>query len=897
MLQANEIPENYLLLADCYLRNDKAVDAELVLRNLARKMPESVLVKYHLLEAYTRGEKFDEISTTMEMINNLLPELPGAVEFKYQEYMQIENYDQAEIMAEKYHRLKPGNMMDYTMQTTMALQKGNMDEAQAILKEGQKKHYLDWGLTQLWASLLSQTTKSQKAAIKVYKNYLKHRYYNEAVFVLANTYLYDSDIEGCEKTLNEYLKRNPSATGIYNSLGRIYFQTQDYKKAELNLNKALEQCPGYSGYWALLGEILQGQDNIEAAIAAYRTALSYDPKDYDTIARLRELEGKDNVFEYFDSPDIKKLWENASASEDYPEDNALFLFDMTKYVIYPEGGSEKEQEILIKVFNNDGISEFSEYWIDYYSSSEQLIVDKATVYKPDGTEIRGDVSSNQIVFKSLEPGDCIYVKHRIRNFNRGRLSRHLWDEFYFNYYYPVEDIRYEVLVPESFSVNFKTKNMPDEPVVSDTDFGRLYRWQLWDQPALEWEYDMPELKDVGKMFYISSIPDWQYLVDWYQDLASTKTRSSYEIEETVAEIMAGYENATDYEKIELVYNYITENINYSSVPFRQSGLIPQKARDVLVEKLGDCNDVATLAIAMLDELGITANYVLVNTVNEGLNRGILPALEFNHAIARAEYDGQEIYMDLTAQNYPLHTLPPMDQGAFILNIKPGIVEPGWITDEYYSHGATRRKTTVTIDEELTAVMVKENKRTGSPAAGFRRTYRYEGEKDRLKNLTKLMAERYPNSKVERFDIEDLNAIELEIDYSYQITAPNFLEEVGSMKLLQMPWSDRAEFLSALSYEKREFEFNYKTGLDTLIEEIEITFPAGFYPDDFESVTEYSSDIAAYSLTQDWSDDVFKVRREYIVHEHVVAPEDYADFKDFYNKVIKADERQILIKQE
>lgn len=39
----------------------------------------------------------------------------------------------------------------------------------------------------------------------------------------------------------------------------------------------------------------------------------------------------------------------------------------------------------------------------------------------------------------------------------------------------------------------------------------------------------------------------------------------------------GDKNYSEEEKIETIYNFITEDIRYSYVPFRQSGLIPEKS--------------------------------------------------------------------------------------------------------------------------------------------------------------------------------------------------------------------------------------------------------------------------------------------------------------------------------
>ena len=128
---------------------------------------------------------------------------------------------------------------------------------------------------------------------------------------------------------------------------------------------------------------------------------------------------------------------------------------------------------------------------------------------------------------------------------------------------------------------------------------------------------------------------------------------------------------SDEDKVKAVYAFITENIRYSSVSFRQSGFVPQRARDVLVQRLGDCKDMATLCIAMLDEAGVRAHYVLVNTWDEGYNRHIPPGISFNHCIVGVDLKGGVQHIDLTAQNFPVGSIPPVDGGRSRSPSAPG----------------------------------------------------------------------------------------------------------------------------------------------------------------------------------------------------------------------------------
>ncbi len=570
--------------------------------------------------------------------------------------------------------------------------------------------------------------------------------------------------------------------------------------------------------------------------------------------------------------------------------------DNKRRVVYEEGASEVQNEVLLKVFNMDGIDRFKEYNLGYNGYSENLIIEKAVVLKADGTEIKADANNGKVVFKSLAPNDHIHIKWRVQNYYKGRLSRHVWEEVHFNYFIPVKERKYSLLAPKGYNIQTKTQLMPNKPKVSKTKDGILQVWASYNEPAVLDEYNTKDLDDYGKMLFISTIPDWEYLVDWYQDLAKTKTRSSYEVQEVVSELLAGKPDLSEMDKIELIYNYITENIRYSSVSFRQSGLIPQKARDVLVERLGDCKDVATLAISMLEEAGIKAHYVLVNTFDEGLNVDILPAIEFNHAIAAVETEQGLLYMDLTAQNYPFRSVPGGDRDAFALSIIPGTKAPFYLKGEYFTPRLTRRTSTVTLSDDNTAEIVRNTTRSGSAGASFRNTYRFMGDKDRLKELAEDLSRDYPNLIMDHFTIQDVNTIGQELVYEYAFSVPHYLVEASSMKLLQIPWADNLVTRRSLSTEKREHDYLYRVALDTVWEEIRIVLPAGYEPLDLEETLSLNSDIAEYQVDLKYQDGVITGQRRVVNKQSVLDPDQYPEFKEYYNQAVRADERQILLRK-
>ena len=887
--------ENYLLLSECYLRNDKAIEAELVLRKARALAPENALILHQLIEAYTRGEKFDEIITTLEKINSLDPMIPAVLDYKYDQALDNQDYEEARKILDDLQKML-GESPELTQyKIAMHHAKNEPEKVVEITREAVKKYPDNYEFIQANAYLSLYVNKSPDQAIKSLKKYLKNHTQDNVFTTLMEFYLKAGKFKDWEKTAQKRLEYNPAATGFYYDMAQTFKITQQYGKAEIYLLQAIEICPQSALYWTALGELMRITSRDSQAVNHYKKALIYNPTFYDTRDKLREIQDKPPIYDQFGTTDIDSLTHHAPAAEAYPDDGAVILLNDAKRIVYPRGASESREEMLVRVFNPTGIDQFKEYWIAYNPYTEKLIVEKAVVIKPDGSEINADQNDNQLVFKTLEENDFIYLKWKIRNFYSGKLSNHFWDHFYFNAYYPIQDIRYAILVPDDFRFQYKTQFMPESPdTVIQTEEGRLYQWCLRDEPAIQYEYRMPCLDDIGKKLYISSIPDWAFLVNWYTDLAKTKTRPSYEIKEKVHTLI-GDQNLPNSEKIRRIHHFITENIRYSFVPFRQSGLIPQKARNVLVNRIGDCKDTATLAIAMLKEAGIDAHYVIVNTRNEGFRRHALPSIDFNHAIVNITMDGKPLYLDLTAQNYPVGSVPQADMGAFALNIQPGVTSPVYLDEDLFMKRELKRDNQSTILEDNSLNVEIATIRTGSFAAQARQAYRFMGQKDREKTLIENLNRDYPNLELKSFVIENIDSIAPDIRYHYKFKVPAYVNEAGSFKIVRMPWTDAVDPNRAISYDQRQYTYAYWPAADLEQETITLALPDGYKPIELPENIHHTCSVAEYNLNLSCQNGIINGKRTFINKKWDVSPEEYASFKAFYNNVLKADETQILLK--
>src|SRR5215510_2756060 len=850
-----------------------------------------------LLQSRDQGKSgaIRELPATHQLIYSLDKNVPATLLYRTRVYLEKNEFDKAEEMIRQYERLNSNAERLLESKLVFHAKKGQEDKVREISQQGYGLYPANWIFAFTEAMFSAQTTKKYDRAISLIGKYLAKRYDETALHTLAGLYLRAPDMKKWNETYHKLFALDPASTNYYYEMAQAYFSRKDYAAAEKMLRKALELCPSNSIYWSMLAEIHRVKRETSLAQQCYREALKYQPFDYEARRALRELTGKPPIFSLFETADIKRLIAQAPEAKAYPESKGIILLQDTKRAVYEAGASESSEELLVKVFNKGGIDDFKEYWIAFNSHTQELLVEKAVVIKPNGTEIAADLDENHVVFKSLEENDTIYLKWNTKNYHSGNLFNDFWDTKYFNNFYPARLIRYSLLAPPGCQFRASAQNMPSEPVKKQTDAGVIHQWSAQDEPAIEYEVNMPVLADVGKVLYISSIDNWESIVSWYADLAQTKTRSSYEIREQVEKLFSGKKEIAEEEKIEIIYNFITENIRYSSVPFRQSGLIPQKARDVLVNKIGDCKDVATLFIAMLREVGLNGHYVLLNTRDAGQHPNALPAILFNHCLVAVETRQGLRYLDLTAHNLPFNSLPELDREAFSLLIKPGVNAPRLLPTERLAPSLISRHSRIEVKDDLGIQVQYKLSAQGTSAADLREMFRYKGPKEREKQMTTILGARIPDVRLTQLEFDGFDAPGPSLSIAYQYAAPNYVTETGQFKLLKLPWNDLLTNHPAPAQEKRKFPYHYWPSADRIEERIEIRLPAGYEPVDLGKELKISSPIADYSLNFTCADGVIYGRREMINKKAVVSPIEHAEFKQFYNRVVKEDGRSLLLR--
>jgi len=889
-------PENYALLAQLYLRDDKAPQAELILRDALKQWPRCTQFYTLMMETYLRGKKRNEIEDLLSKIRTVDDRLPAVLQYRISEAMRDEDFQKAEELIGELR--SQGYDPEAVYQADMELlgKRKEIDKLVALVRKAYAEFPMNWQFASLQALVESEINHSAEKAAEVVAGFLKRKYGIDQLNTMAGYYLKAGKLDQWEAAMNEAIERDPTTTGYIYSMGYVYQQIKNYAKAEEMYRRALALCPSSALYWSRLAEVYKATGRTDDAKNAYRASLKVDPRDFAIRDALRAMEGKKPVYSIFSSYPVDSLVHAAPGQAAYPDDNGVILLDDTKRVVFERGASMVMNEALVKVFNAKGIDTWKEYSIGYNSYNEELIVEKALTIKKDGTEVKADVNGGDIVFKSLEPNECIYLKWKVKNYYSGMLSQHFWDTHYFNGGYPVAVDRYTLLVPRGLQFNHRTQLAPDAPTVRETEDGTVYEWLTMHEPGMRYEVNMPGSADVARVLFVSSIPSWNYVANWFSDLALAKTQSSFEIREKVAALLGDGKAMSDEQKVKAVYDFITENIRYSSVSFRQSAYIPQRARDVLVQRLGDCKDVSTLCIAMLQEAGVKAHYVLVNTWDDGQNRNIPPSIAFNHCIVGVDLKSGVRYLDLTASDFPVGSIPPNVTGAFALPIEGGSNTPIYLQTGQPAMGTVRRSTAAILNEDASLKVVCSSRRTGPAGAYIRARYRNKSHDECLKDLSGTLSGEYPNVHVDDVQVKDIDRLDPAVEDIHAYTVPGFVTEAGGFRLMRVPWADRLHPSEALAYDTRTYPCQVRADGDTNTEVVHIKLPPGYTLAEVPKGARLTDAVGEYSVSYAVAGKELIATRTFIQKKLIVEPAEYQSYKKFYNDALRQDERQFVLKK-
>lgn len=172
----------------------------------------------------------------------------------------------------------------------------------------------------------------------------------------------------------------------------------------------------------------------------------------------------------------------------------------------------------------------------------------------------------------------------------------------------------------------------------------------FDNPApLAPPKDAPPRYQWQRAVEYSSFSDWQGISRRFAPLFADASKLSAKspLRQDVARIAAAH--ATPFDRAAAALKLVQQDVRYIYVGLNGGNLTPANADETWQRRYGDCKAKTALLMALLRELGVEAEAVLVNNSggDDGLDERLPSPRMFDHVLVRVHIDGKVYWLDGT----------------------------------------------------------------------------------------------------------------------------------------------------------------------------------------------------------------------------------------------------------
>ncbi|CAH1002027.1 hypothetical protein LEM8419_02942 [Neolewinella maritima] len=459
-----------------------------------------------------------------------------------------------------------------------------------------------------------------------------------------------------------------------------------------------------------------------------------------------------------------------------------------------------------------------------------------------------------------------------------------------------------VSVPLDNDVLYRAGDL-SEPVISSDGKSRTYAWttgpraaQLDESCAPSSATTLPYLRLALADFeidgYRGSFRSWKEYGNFMQTIMQGRDALPPRLAQEVQEVVAGAR--TEWEKVDRLYRFMQQRMRYVSIQLGLGGWQPFSADYVEQNRFGDCKALSNYMGAMLASVDIPSYPVLISW-DESDNYPVVddyvtPA--FNHMVLYVP--SQDTYLECTSNNAPTGYLGEDKQDRNVLWITPEGGElhrtPAQLPAE---NGHTR-----TIDVTLTD--------TGKTALDIRATF-YGGAQEWFRQLNEQLSG--TKDQIELLHRRDLlpdvsgSAYSLKVDpdapratVHYRTEVADYVRKLGSRMFVpinsyyginRVPEADDDRQLPIHLTETR-----------MMVDTVQLHFPPTMEIESglFTEPLHYTHAAGVYDARMEATEDGARWIRTLKLLPVDLPREAYAEFRQFFLDVAKADNTQVVLRE-
>lgn len=376
--------------------------------------------------------------------------------------------------------------------------------------------------------------------------------------------------------------------------------------------------------------------------------------------------------------------------------DGMILLDETVIHAHPDGRRVIVHHLIYEALNESGAGMIGEEIFGFRTLDQRIHLVEAATLPPQGRalavgdgsiimespqsdsseSVYGDRGQMRIIFPAVKPGTLtrmVVVIEELENHMPGHFAA--WESW--GAFWPIRQARTVLHLPEEIESRLR-ETRHGAGVPERVTGGAAKNWVTWtydkqrigpDRP----EHGRPPKNQTGPTVFLTTVPDWETLGDWYRSLLLERS----ELTEAMTARARGWARAADtaQEKAAAILGHVARDIRYTGLEFGLGALQPRAPAEVWASAFGDCKDKSNLAALLLRSQGIEAHLALIQTEHLGrVDRRSPDTRHFNHAIVAVKTARGWQFTDPTIRHATPGMLAPSSSDRDALIILPDGIE-------------------------------------------------------------------------------------------------------------------------------------------------------------------------------------------------------------------------------
>jgi hypothetical protein len=620
-------------------------------------------------------------------------------------------------------------------------------------------------------------------------------------------------------------------------------------------------------------------------------------------------------------PSVKSdtIYKLAVNQSDHPHEAIVWLLD-DGVIRYDEQGREtRTYRKVIQLLRQDVAKQLSEQSFSYSPGHERHTINWMRVVKPNGEVVSSAPSQIQESDVPARMGDPIYADRKVKRVSLTGLAAGT----ILDYSYTIEEVkpflpgdffnswlvnpemtikrsRYIVDVPANLDIRIRERNLGFPRHMKAVGGRKVYTWATANIPRVRSERFAADSNGVRATIEIGSPMTWKGIAAWYAGNAKDRYAITPTVAKKLAEVVKGA--GTREDSIRALHRWIAQDIRYVSIALGMGGYQPRAPETVIETGYGDCKDKATLFVAALGRMGVTAYPVLLNS-HGGVRREMPTIEQLNHAIAAIKMGSSYQFVDLTAGLTPFGQLPYDQQGEFGLVVHPdGTSEEVTLPEAPEKSNSTSMRIVGTLSEDGIFNGRYEEEDSGAGQYFLRSIFENPLDSSMRANIPKRMVGRFfqgaEADSLQAFNGKDLSA---PVRIAFRIRNAKAVEHLGDTDIFTIPLGGMGQFVATASELEKEPPRKFPIDASRVMRpgprttEFRITLPAGWKAKLPQGVTA-SSPFGSYQSEYTQEGRVLRISRVFTGAKGILPPERMPDLIAWYRQVGKDDAKFILLEK-